>query len=367
MKNNVKFAAVMALACAVVMTACSGGGSQPAPTQAAQTQAAAPAETPAAAQAETAAPAAPAAESVTLKFPHIFPDGDPIADTLTEFFKPELEKRTEGRVIVELYPNSTLAGEEGIYEGLRNDTYEMGITANVFQDRVPQIAITQHPFLFSDFATAKKFLCDEGWGEKLAAPTKELGFTVRGFSTQGFRVMTLNQKIESLDGFKGFKLRMPNYEYMVKTGESLGCAVTAMAMSEVFSALEQHVIDGQENPPSTIRSMGWYEVQDYLLVTNHVFTPVYMEVNDHFFESLSADDQKALDDVIQETCDILWEKIEATTQDDLDYIASQGTEVYYPSDEFKAEMVEATSHVYDTIMNDNPDAKAFVEAVRAAK
>lgn len=87
----------------------------------------------------------------------------------------------------------------------------------------------------------------------------------------------------------GLKMRMPNLEIMVEIGNYLGFAVTPMSMTEVFSALEQGVIDGQENPPSTIRSQGWYEIQDYLLVSNHVFTCLFLCVNNDFYNSLDSD------------------------------------------------------------------------------
>ena len=113
--------------------------------------------------------------------------------------------------------------------------------------------------------------------------------------------MTLNKKVESLADLKGLKLRMPNLEVMVNIGNCLGCAVTPMAMTEVFSALEQKVIDGQENPPSTIRTQGWYEIQDYLLVSNHVFTSLFLCANSNFYNSLDSELQGILDEVISET------------------------------------------------------------------
>lgn len=100
----------------------------------------------------------------------------------------------------------------------------------------------------------------------------------------------------------GLKMRMPNLEIMVEIGNYLGFAVTPMSMTEVFSALEQGVIDGQENPPSTIRSQGWYEIQDYLLVSNHVFTSLFLCVNNDFYNSLDSELQNILDEVIDETC-----------------------------------------------------------------
>ena len=178
--------------------------------------------------------------------------------------------------------------------------------------------------------------------------------------------MTLNRKAESLADLKGLKLRMPNLEVMVKIGECLGCAVTPMAMTEVFSALEQNVIDGQENPPSTIRTQGWYEIQDYLLVSNHVFTSLFLCVNSAFYDSLDPELQGILDEVIDETSSKIWDSAKEQAQADLDFMdAEADIEVYYPSDTFKQEMIDATASMYDDMYATCPEVEEIVTAIRA--
>ena len=88
----------------------------------------------------------------------------------------------------------------------------------------------------------------------------------------GAREFTSNKKLESLDDFNGQKLRMPNNPIHVKLAESLGANVVIMDMGEVFTALEQGVADGQDNPLATVKTEGWYEVQDYVYDTNHIIS-----------------------------------------------------------------------------------------------
>ena len=305
-------------------------------------------------------------ETITIKLPHCYSEGHPLTDTLENFFKPELESRSGGRLTVDLYPNSTLATEEQIYEGLRNNTYEMGVVGTIFQDRIPSVATFQLPFLFSDFDQAREALYEQDYGQQLIGDVASLGFTVNGIVPDGFRVMTLNRKAESLADLKGLKLRMPNLEVMVKIGECLGCAVTPMAMTEVFSALEQNVIDGQENPPSTIRTQGWYEIQDYLLVSNHVFTSLFLCVNSAFYDSLDPELQGILDEVIDETSSKIWDSAKEQAQADLDFMdAEADIEVYYPSDTFKQEMIDATASMYDDMYAPCPEVEEIVTAIRA--
>lgn len=308
---------------------------------------------------------APSANPITIKLPHCYSEGHPLTDTLENYFKTELESRSDGRLLVELYPNSTLATEEQIYEGLRNNTYEMGVVGTIFQDRIPSVATFQLPFLFADFDQARTALYEKDYGQQLIGDVASLGFTVNGIVPDGFRVMTLNRKVESLADLKGMKLRMPNLEVMVNIGNCLGCAVTPMAMTEVFSALEQRVIDGQENPPSTIRTQGWYEIQDYLMVSNHVFTCLFLCVNSNFYNSLDSELQGILDDVIAETSAKIWDSAKEKAQEDLDFMAQEGgTEVYYPSESFKQEMIDATSSMYDDMYTQCPEVKGIVAAIR---
>lgn len=307
----------------------------------------------------------PSADPITIKLPHCYSEGHPLTDTLENYFKPELESRSGGRLLVELYPNSVLATEEQIYESLRNNTYEMGVVGTIFQDRIPSVATFQLPFLFTDFDQARTALYEKEYGQQLIGDVASLGFTVNGIVPDGFRVMTLNRKVESLADLKGLKLRMPNLEVMVNIGNCLGCAVTPMAMTEVFSALEQRVIDGQENPPSTIRTQGWYEIQDYLMVSNHVFTCLFLCVNNNFYNGLDSELQGILNDVIAETSAKIWDSAKEKAQEDLDFMAQEGgTEVYSPSDAFKQEMIDATAPMYDDMYAKCPEVKDIVAAIR---
>ena len=305
-------------------------------------------------------------DTITIKLPHCYVEGHPLTDTLQNFFKPELESRSNGRLTVDIYPNSTLATEEQIYEGLRNNTYEMGVVGTIFQDRIPSVAAFQLPFLFTDYDQARAALYEGDYGYQLIGDVASLGFTVNGIVPDGFRVMTMNKKVESLADMHGLKMRMPNLEIMVEIGNYLGFAVTPMSMTEVFSALEQGVIDGQENPPSTIRSQGWYEIQDYLLVSNHVFTSLFLCVNNDFYNSLDSELQNILDEVIDETCAQIWDTAQTQAQEDLDYMSSEGgIEVYEPSDSFRQEMVEATAPMYDNMYETAPEVEEVINAIQA--
>lgn len=163
-------------------------------------------------------------------------------------------------------------------------------------------------------------------------------------------------------------MRTPTIANMVQIFESLGCLATPMAMGEVYSGLEQGVVDGQENPPSTIRSSGWYEVQDYMLISNHVFNPDFLVVNVDFWNELSDSQRAVIEEVSAEFQEKMWEASEQAEEEDLQYmIDNSDIDVYYPSDEFRQEMIDATSVMYDNFYKDHPEFKDMVEAMRNYK
>lgn len=307
-------------------------------------------------------------KSYTIKIPYDYAEGHFESNLLMNFFAPEVEARSNGTIKVECYPGNILGTQEQIYEGVRNGIYEMAVIGVICQDLMPQVAVLQFPFLFDSFDTAKAVLLDEGYGRKVLEGCENFGFKVLSFNPVGFRVMTLNKKIESIEGFKGFKMRTPTIANMVQIFESLGCLATPMAMGEVYSDLEQGVVDGQENPPSTIRSSGWYEVQDYMLISNHVFNPDFLVVNVDFWNELSDSQRAVIEEVSAEFQEKMWEASEQAEEEDLQYmIDNSDIDVYYPSDEFRQEMIDATSVMYDNFYKDHPEFKDMVEAMRNYK
>ena len=169
-------------------------------------------------------------DTITIKLPHCYVEGHPLTDTLQNFFKPELESRSNGRLTVDIYPNSTLATEEQIYEGLRNNTYEMGVVGTIFQDRIPSVAAFQLPFLFTDYDQDRAALYDGDYGYQLIGDVASIGFTVNGIVPDGFRVMTMNKKVESLADMHGLKMRMPNLE-ILKTDAITGKPVAGVTFT----------------------------------------------------------------------------------------------------------------------------------------
>lgn len=313
---------------------------------------------------EAEAPAAVEEETFNIMFPHIYAD-DHFEAILFEEFAANVEEMSGGTLHIECYPNSTLATEEQIYEGLRNGTYSMGVMGMMLQDVMPQVGGLQYPFLFDDFAAAKNALFDNDYGFQIFAGSEEYNILPLAINANGFRVMTLNKRIESMDDFKGFKMRTANLTNMINCFTNLGCSVVPMSMSEVFTALEQGVIDGQENPPSQIKTSGWYEIQDYMMLSNHVFSADVICINYDFWNQLSENQQNVLREASRDISEKIWAAAEAAYNDDLEYIRENSDiEIYTPSDEFRKDMKAAIEVQYEELYEKVPEYVDLLNKIR---
>ena len=154
-------------------------------------------------------------------------------------------------------------------------------------------AVFDMPFLFADRETVSAIL-DGEIGDELGASMREkVGLQVVGFGEIGFRHITNNVRpVVTPDDLKGLKLRTPGSKTRILAFEALGATPIAMNIGELYLAMQQGVIDGQENPLGNIRAWSWFEVQKYISLSNHVYTPITLVMNGARYDSLT-DDQKA--------------------------------------------------------------------------
>jgi tripartite ATP-independent transporter DctP family solute receptor len=170
----------------------------------------------------------------------------------------------------------------------------MCLPSTVVPAVAPIFGFQELPFLFKDRAHVERALLGPvGW--KLNDVLGEKGYVILGFWENGFRKITNNLRpINTPADLQGIKLRTPKSPARVKLFKTLGANPTSMSFKEVFSALQQGVIDGQENPMAQIMSAKFYEVQKYLSISNHVYTPGYALISKKFFEKLPAHVQYTL-------------------------------------------------------------------------
>ena len=166
---------------------------------------------------------------------------------------------------------------------------------------------------------------------------------------QNFRVMTSNETIESILDFEGIKIRTMENKYHLAFWKALSANPTPMAFSEVYIGLQQGTIDAEENPYEVIVSGKIYEQQDYVIKTNHLPHLLSMIVNEEFYNCLSEDDQKIINQAANNARDYAREQCDERVNNRLQIIKESGTQEIELSDELIQEMREASQSVYDSI------------------
>ncbi|MFX0560477.1 TRAP transporter substrate-binding protein [Tepidibacillus infernus] len=301
-----------------------------------------------------------------IKIANYFAEDHPQNIALKEKFKKIVEEKTNGKVVVEIYPSNQLGDEAQFTNGVRNGTVEMAITGMGLQTANPKIGAVEWPYLFDNYDHAKKAL-DGEVGDEIEAEFRKLGVEPLAWTVNGFRVISANRSIKSMDDFKGFRLRMPNIPIFVNTGKALGTSVQPLPLSEVFTALEQKVIDGQENPYATLKASGFYEVQTSVLESNHMFSPNVYLMNKKLFDGFDKETQQIILEAAQESANYEWELLLKSENEVKDFLKEKGLEIIVPDAAFKEQMVKAMDPVYQDLYKQFDWAEAFVQKVRDLK
>jgi TRAP-type transport system periplasmic protein len=301
----------------------------------------------------------------TIKVAHYFAEDHPQNVALKEKFKKIVEEESNGSLQVQIFPNSTLGAEKEFYDGVRNGTIEMGIPGLIMQADIPKMAVPEWPFLFKDFDHVKKVL-NGPIGEELTEDLeKQHGVKPLAWSANGFRMFSSNKTIKEIEDIKGLRLRMPNIPNYITLGKLLGANVTPLPISEVFTALEQKVVDGQDNPIATLRASGWYEVQSDVLESKHMFSPNIYIINSKFWNSLTEEQQKIIEKASKQAAEYEFELLEKSYEEDKKFLTENKIKFTTPSEKFSEEMEKAAQPLYEEIYQKNDWAKDLVERIKA--
>jgi tripartite ATP-independent transporter DctP family solute receptor len=218
-------------------------------------------------------------------------------DTLAK----EVERRTNGRIKIQNFYSAALGSERESIESVQLGTQELTTTSTgPVPNFVPETRILDVPFLFRDKAHARAVL-DGPIGQELLATFEAKGMKALAWGENGVRHMTNSKRaVNGPDDLKGLKMRTMENSVHVTAYKSLGIVTTPMAFSEVFTALQQGTVDGQENPLSVIMASNFDQVQKHLTLTGHVYSPAVILMNKGTFDKLSAADKKIFLDSAKE-------------------------------------------------------------------
>jgi tripartite ATP-independent transporter DctP family solute receptor len=279
----------------------------------------------------------------------------------SEKFKELLEGRTGGQIKVEIYPSSQLGGEREMQEMVALGTLEMSVSGiTVIYE--PLYALLEAPFLYRDREHIKKVMASPVVAE-LGETLLKKGIRYVGFYENGFRHITNGRRpVNAPADVRGLKIRTPENLAQIETFKALGAVATPMAFSELYNALAQGVVDGQENPLQNIWNAKMYEVQKHLAITGHIYNSAYILANDRFWTGLPANLRTVADEAIREASNFQLEMVANLDKQLLGDMKAKGMQVTTPDREaFR----KATAPAYDAFYAKFGDrAKKMIETIR---
>ncbi|CDG51657.1 putative transporter [Halomonas sp. A3H3] len=305
-----------------------------------------------------------ASDSHTIKFGNVISAGD-TQNQGYELFAEQVAERTDGRITVEVYPDSQLGGEREMIEATQFGDIEMtapsvGVLANFDKS----LQVFDFPFIFEDAETAYEVL-DSELGDEMLAGLADSGLIALGWGENGFRNLAMTDgTVRVPEDMEGVKLRTMQVPMHIAYWESVGAAPTPLSFPEVFTSLQQGVVDGVENPYELLYSARLTEPASYLTETRHIYDPEVLLINKDFYESLSDEDQE----IIQSAADAAIDKIRSlkkTVSDEIraEIEAAGGTVTDLTEEERQAWIDSAVPFYADNASEvDTDKLKAILEA-----
>ncbi len=260
-----------------------------------------------------------------------------------------MAEKSGGRVKMTIYPNSQLGKTRESIEGMiaGNIDFVPYVSAG-YVEFVKACALFDMPNVAPTLEIMRKAL-DGKITELMKPEFEKSGLKFFGFSDGGFRQLTSNRAVRSMADFKGLKVRVMENKNHIKYWTSLGANPTPMDYSEVFIGLQQGTIDGQENPLDCPVDMKFYEVQDYLVYTNHMIFSLIMPMNLNKFNSLPPDIQKIVEESVTQANQDTRDWADGKLKEYEKILTDGGLEVIELPDEVLAQMKDAAQSTYDSV------------------
>jgi len=281
-------------------------------------------------------------------------------DTLAK----EVERRTNGRIKIQGFYSGSLGGERESIEAVQLGTQELTFTSTgPVPNFVPAARILDIPFLFRDKAHARAVL-DGPIGQEMLKEFESKGFKALAWGENGVRHMTNSKRsVNSPEDLKGLKMRTMENPVHVAAYKGFGIVTTPMAFPEVFTALQQGTVDGQENPLSVIMAAKFDQVQKHLSLTGHVYSPAIFLMNKASFDKLSAADKQVFLDAAAEAVKVNRARVDEDDAKGVSELRSKGMTVVENVD--KAKFQAALTPVYAEF--EKQFGKANIDRIRNFK
>lgn len=296
-----------------------------------------------------------------IKLGHVGEPGSLIGAQADEFAK-RANAKLAGKAKVTVYGSSQLGSDTEMMKKLKLGTIDLAEPSTVVSSYVPSFGVFEMPYLVKDRDHMTR-IREKIVHPKMVPDAEKAGYRILGVWENGFRQITNNKKpIVKPEDLQGIKLRVPGGTWRVKMFKAYGANPTPLAFSEVFVALQTGAMDGQENPLAQIDSARFYEVQKYLSMTGHVYTPSYL-IAGASWKRLPEDVQKILADTAREVEPVALKMAADLDQKLLDKIKKfQGISV---NEADKDAFIKASKSVYDDFAKEVPGGKELIDQALA--
>ncbi|MGF1445987.1 MAG: TRAP transporter substrate-binding protein [Pikeienuella sp.] len=298
------------------------------------------------------------AADLTLRFGHVGQPGslfEASADAFAQCANDELAGSAE----VQTFGASQLGKDRELLQKLKLGQVHFALPSSVMSSVDDTFGIFEMPYIIKDREHMKRVI--DALGDTFQEAAQRNGYRIIGYFENGFRNITNNTRpITKPEDLAGIKLRTPRGAWRVKMFELYGANPTPMAFSEVFTALKTGVIDGQENPYAQIASARFQEVQEYLSITGHVYTPAYVLVSERHFSALPEEVQVALETCGSQTQDFVYETAAQLEIDLLKVIEEAGVQI---NEADKEAFIAASQPIYAEFAAEVDGAQEMIDTV----
>jgi len=309
----------------------------------------------------------PAAAQTVLKFSHTDQPGG-LRQKAAELFGQKVEQYTQGRYKVQVFPAGQIANDPKAVEQLQLGGIDFTVSGTgTYATHIPTLNLMLMPYLVESYDQGWKFYDESKWLKAQFDKGPEKGFRHLSSFEAGFRSMTTKDPLNTPADAKGKKLRTYPNEMQRWLLEAMGFTVQIMPLPEVYMAIQQGTVQGQENPIDTIHANKFYEVAPYVTLTNHVYSPIPLTISEKTWQKLSPADRDAITRAAREAADYSRKEVRAAENAQLSDMQSKGAKIGRPNlAPFRASVQPAYAKAKEKYGADVDQVLADADAVRKA-
>ncbi|MCC8179851.1 MAG: TRAP transporter substrate-binding protein [Planctomycetes bacterium] len=275
---------------------------------------------------------------------------DAVTFIMAKKFADEIINLSNNRLKAKVYPNAMLGGDRELLESVESGDIPFVVQTTAPQiDFIPETAIFNLPSAFANIQQLRGTVNDPEFRKIFNEMYERHGYKLLAVGDQGFRIMTSNRPVHTLEDFRGQKIRTMENVYHIAFWRSIGASPTPMNFGEVYIGLQQGTIDAQENPYEVTVAARLYEQQNYIIETNHVPHLLTLIGSKRFYDELSNEDREIIDEAARRATEFAYQQADARLDGRIKVITDSGTEIIKIGPELYDQIFAACQPVYDMI------------------